>query len=295
MSRNRWPAARRGVGVLSAALALMAAAHSPRGLPPPDGAVGRAVQLAHWWAYYESMLEARTETRVDIDPMAHGAASQVLPALRGKYDGTPAANGMDLLVAAEFRRLRAALPPAQANALSSWSVDLRRCTAEGPAILTTVDAASRRLCVAPVLVTSIFLQSAGTDLARLTARLRKLGIAPATFTGEYVPSLNQRGVTSADWRSVLGAYSEPTWSRMRGSVDVVLARLILCGALAKSKPSCGRDALALARRTEGAADASSLAAVLTSANAGYAPSSWGYEVAGDGIGARAWIDAPSAP
>lgn len=268
---------------LALAVAVTASAASAQVALQPDSPAWRTVQLAHWQAFYEGRVAPPSD-----DPLAnvltgtHNDGPPAQPPLRAKYDHTSAAPGMDALASAEFRRLKAAMVPARAAALGGWSLTVSRCTATGPAILVAVDARAKRLCIAPILVVSLFLQSGGTDIARLTTYLRQHGVDPATFTGTYDRRLNQRGITRADWDSTLKAYSEPTWSSMRRSLDVVVARAVTCGALGGSASDCDREAAEIVRRIDPTGDVASLLAALRSASQGYDPASWGYEAAGDG-------------
>lgn len=296
MTTDRIPA-RRARARIAASLGVALLASSPatsepppQGAPAPDSPAWRGVQLARWQAFYEGSLEPpQDRPTIELPTGMPDDEPQPPPPLRPKYDRTSAASGMDLLVSTEFAKLRAALPHAEARALSRWTVVVKRCTSTGPALLTTVDVTRRELCVAPILVASLFFASSGDDMARLTRQLRRYGVDPATFSGAYEDRLSRQGVTRADWTSALSAFSEPAWSRLRRSVDVVVARGMLCGVLARPRPVCGVDAYRLARRVDPSGEAGSLVAALRSATSGYEPASWGYESAGDGEAALAQI------
>jgi len=250
--------------------------------------IGHAVQLAHWQAYYEAALPPPAPPG-PLDGVDTGGTG--LPTLRDKYDRTSAATGMQAMVTSEFTRLRGKLTSVQAQALGGWSAVISRCSTEGAALLTAVNTQRKQLCVAPVLIASLYFESAGNKMIIFTTFLRSNGVNPLSFDGTYDPRLNQRGITAADWNSVLSGYAEPTWSAMRQSVDFVVARAMTCGVLKTAK--CQEDAVALVRTLDANASPASLVAALTSATTKYDASSWGYEVGGDGETMLGALQTPS--
>ncbi len=230
-----------------------------------ETAVGRTVQMAHWQAFLESRLSPPVHNPMENIPDERAPPQ---PSLRDKYDSAPILDGMDLFATAEFRKLRGRLPSQNASALSAWTVVVARCTTSGPALLTSVDRQRKRICIAPILLTSVYIESAVLD--------RHFRIA-------------------GDWNALLAGFSEPAWSRLQRSLDIVLAKALLCGALAGPTASCIDQAFALARQLDDKSDAMSLIAVLNSANSKYEVASWGYETAGDGSTALSELQAAHAP
>lgn len=258
--------------------------------PASDSPAGHTVQLARWQVYYESKLLQSLPDLIDSIPNDEPRA---LPPLRTKYDNALIAGGMDLLVSTEFDKLRKMLPTKQAQSLSAWKVKVERCTSSGAALLTTINTKNKKVCVAPILVTSLFFESAGTDMVQFINFLRTNGEDPSSFTGEYDRRLNQRGITRADWAAVVDSYSEPSWSRLKGSLDIVLARALVCGALGEATPACGGRAFNLVKQLDPKVAATSLISSLSNASSAYEESSWGYETAGDGSSALTQIQALS--
>ena len=253
---------------------------------------GRTVQMVHWQAFYESLLSPVVQNPIDDIPVD---TVPMPPSLRSKYDHTPSAGGMDLFATAEFKKLRARLPRQQATSLSGWTVIVARCTASGPALLTAVNRQKKQICLAPILLTSLFIESTGNDMIKLTTYLRAKSVDPASFSGAYETRLNQRGVTRADWDALLAGFAEPSWSRMQRSLDSVLARAIVCGAFSVTKPACNSQALSLARQIDDKVEVTSLISALQSAVSKYDPSSWGYEKVGDGKTVVTELQENSAP
>ena len=76
--------------------------------------------------------------------------------------------------------------------------------------------------------------------------------------------------------------AEPTWTGMRMSLDIVLARAIECGATVAVPSTCNEEAFKLARKLDPSVDPASLVAALENATSNYDSASWGYETSSDG-------------
>jgi len=290
-----------------AALILLGITGCSSSSPPPPAispAIAQTVQLMHWWAFYAAAVGAPSHT-VGPVPNAHlnncplgeslqqcllqvgGGAGQ--PSMYDKYISAIIPPDMTGILNSEFLRLKSGLGAVGANNLSALSLSVRLCSSSDPVLLTTVTTQppNQDLCLAPLLISSVFFESAGTTLQDLYDRLKEAGVDPGTFDGTYNIRVQSVWGKETDWNAVLSASGQPVWDAFIGSVDFIIARGILRAISAASgipvdKASWDQTAHALILKLNSGFNISSLNAALESGQTNYAPASWGYDTAGDG-------------
>lgn len=251
----------------AACVAAAAGLFSPAGPAVAQGHTPTPTQrLLGWWEDY-----ARA---------ASGSTSPTTPPIARRFLNARLAPGMSEEVRAEYDALTAGAPPPRPP------FALGDCRAGGVQVLATSgDPPSAAICVAPLVISSLYFQCVGTDLERLKSALNRYGLTPAQGMGRYEPAYGSRGITAGDWAAMTSVAND-AWRCFQGSVDFVLARQI---AAVGQRPD-GTDAQETqlqARADQLAAQAgrsphkAALLAVLIRAEENYDPATWGYSAAKD--------------
>jgi hypothetical protein len=241
--------------------------------PARDDPAGHTVQLARWYAFYADLSITAPQTPVI-------PSSEPVPTLRAKYDRLISAPGLAAFAGQSFTRMMANLSPGDYAPIRNVGFVMSNCAISGPALLTSWSPVRRTVCVAPILISGVFLESASADMERLSVQLAPLQITLGSLNTAYDQRLNSRGITRADWSAML-AGNEPEWARFQQSVDYLSAYLLYCTVLGHPVLKCSPEAAMLVSRVDGTSDNSAIRAVLASATDRYDPASWGFAKAGD--------------
>jgi hypothetical protein len=243
-------------------------------VPTPPAGVPESAQHAaeaqHWFEEYFSGVNSSGQTL----------------SFQQKYDAAFLAFGMASAVDTAYARLRQSLSSSELAEMQIWSFTEGSCSTTGPRLLLVKQAAigqaGGHLCIASLLLTSLFLKNATPGLISFHDRLVEWGIDPRTFTGQYPQQLTYKGVTQDDWYAVLGAYGG-AYDSYFGSLYFVLAYQIQRVLLPNAPPDdLDKAAYALVTKANGACDVSTLSKVLQDAFTHAEQDIWGFDAPGDG-------------
>lgn len=226
--------------------------------PPP---IPHAIQLVRWTSYYVSGVDDQART------------------VRQKYDRGVIAGGLANFTVASLDRVRSALPSDEAVATANLKLAVRNCSTGGPALLVSTSRADNSICIAPLLMTSVFFEASGTSVYSLRQHIIDWGLDPSTYDGTYNDRLNRAGLTQADWLAVSSAH-EGEWNKLQRSTDFLVAYLAYCDVLEHPADRCVQDAAALVVRLDGVLDISAVRSALNHAQ-GDDTADLGFRSAGD--------------
>jgi hypothetical protein len=226
------------------------------------------------------------------------------PSMAPKYNAAVVANGLDQYLVEAQKRVEHALPVADGQHLGSWHVVDRKCSTSGPVLLTSEFKTAHEICIAPLLVTSLFLSSVDVaGLMRFSDTLQRVyHIDPGTFTGSYDQALRGTpAVTQADWNAFLSSVGDGGASNFRTSADYLFAYVDYCEILTPTDPDCAKRAASIAAIIDGnPLRATGLVTALDRGVQNYDPASWGFHTPADGQRVLAAMvtatgNAPAAP
>jgi hypothetical protein len=241
-------------------------------LPSPPGASASLQQGAEAQHWFENYYPADTP----VQPVT----------FQQKYDGDFLAQGMADPVDAAYTFLQQSLSATERDQLKGWSFTESAWSTSGARILLVKQPAigqtGGHMCIASLLLVSLFLKNANPHLISLHDNLVRLGIDPRTFTGQYEPQLGQHGVTQDDWNAIVGIAGS-AYDAYVGSVYFIVAyqmeRVLLPSA---SAINVDNAAAALVTRANNACHVELLKSVLQDAVDHAQLDTWGYEISGDG-------------
>jgi hypothetical protein len=207
------------------------------------------------------------------------------PSFEQKYDSSFLAPGMEEVLTSAYGTLGKSLTPDEAAKLQGWSFSAGKCSSSGPRILSARQSGgtqSGHLCIASLLLVSLFLENSTRPLIVFRDQLVGWGIDPRGFTGEYKPELNSKGLTRDEWYAVVGARSGSYTAyvlSVRFLVAFNMERVLL-----PSSPALEvyRAAIALLKKSGLEWDTDTLGKVLQSALQHASADDWGFESQGDG-------------
>jgi hypothetical protein len=252
------------------------------GCPPQNNSsasipadVQHSAALGSWYAYYEA---------------AARPPSQPTPSLQQKYSAEIMAPGLYSLVQAEYARLVKSLPNAPPPGLLPEQINIAICDPKDVILIRTNPSAAGKpaaICVSPLLITSVFLQNAGTSLLAYDDRLKSFGIEPANFNGAYDPLVAQQNhLSQDDWNSVLGIEGN-VWNSLISCLDFIIAQQLIRATASAAVPMPSQQSIdgaakALVIRSGTTWYISALVSLLQSNLQKYSAGEWGYEALGDG-------------
>jgi len=189
------------------------------------------------------------------------------------------------IVDAVYTSLRQSLSVTESAQLKGWSFTEGACSTSGARILLVKQPAvaptGGQMCIASLLLVSVFLKNANPHLMTLHDDLVRWGVNPRTFTGQYEPQISLQ-VTQEDWNALVGMAGN-AYDAYVGSVYFIVAyqmeRVLLPNA---SAVDVDNAAAALVTKANNACHVELLKSVLQD-GVDHAPKdTWGYYTSGDG-------------
>lgn len=270
-----------------AAFCTLLAASTFVGCPPQNNSsvsipadVQHSAALGGWYAYYEA---------------AASPPSQPNPSLQQKYSAEIIAPGLYSLVQTEYARLVKSLPNAPPPGVLPEQIDVAICDPKEVILVRTNPSAAGKpaaICVSALLITSVFLQNAGTSLLTYDDRLKSFGIEPANFNGAYDPLVaQQHHLSQDDWNSLLGIEGN-VWNSLISCLDFIIAQQLTTATASATVPMPSQQAIngaakVLVSKSGTTWYISALVSLLQSNLQKYSAGEWGYETLGDGAMALA--------
>lgn len=199
------------------------------------------------------------------------------------------ADGLDRDLKDAERRVEQGLPAADAQRLGTWTVTEKKCNGPAfgaPTLLTSVSKATHELCIDPLFVSWLFVDSVdGPNLVWFSNLLQqRYNIDPATFNGSYEQArLGFPGLKRNDWNTLIVGMGDGGISNFRASAVYLLAYIDYCDILIPTDPNCAKLAATRARVIDGnLLEATALVTALDHDVRTYDSQSWGFAALSDG-------------
>jgi hypothetical protein len=249
-------------------------------------AVQQAVEAENWFEdYYVAPPGPAGPPYAATPPPGPLPVPSPPPSFEQKYDSSFLAAGMEEVVTSTYDTLNKSLTPEETAKLQGWSFSTGKCSGSSPRILSARQSGGAQgghLCLASLLLVSLFLENSTRPLVAFRDQLVGWGINPRGFTGEYKPELKWKGLTQDDWYAVVGARSGSYTSYVL-SVRFLVAYNMERVLLPSSPPvEVYRGAIAFLKKSGLEWDTDTLSKVLQSALQHASADVWGFESQGDG-------------